>query len=499
MKVSLFKPFFSLTQPDFGSQVIYGSSHFFHRLRTYGSWLTYNEIIPRQKEHGALIIGQIPIERFRDDLLNKLCSDALVVSCNEGFELAGVGTPYHVIPSYSWWYYNIAHHHLPFTDFSANADLGLVIYTLEKMKTVHEAGGTIYLHCKAGRGRSGLLAVLFFCLKDSIQLKQQLLQGIKPEVILDNAINLLKNTHPQLKIGSMKKLLGIKVLSYYANYWNMNASDGVSDEFELFHHDNEVSSPCNYLQSISQSQEYKFICDQAYKNPDIFQVIQKFLCAVYTNAEEREMMGKPIFNIELGLRAVLKTMNASEKQILLSLHAFYTEKESFINDLRPYSTVIQGLGFDLCNKIISSSASHEQKSEWLKRTRECLNKPSKTTIEKYLAAANNALNTGNLALKTIGLMMLLVGIAFIMITIAAACAATGGILGASLVMIAGISFGGLGAGLGKTLYDLGKSDGVTAASKNFISHCQNQSEDSNTDADKTDLSAVDIEPHVIPL
>ncbi|MGL6037150.1 MAG: protein-tyrosine phosphatase family protein [Legionella sp.] len=494
MEVNLLEPFFSLTQPEFGAQVIYGSSHFFHRVQSSISWSVYNEIIPSSNGRGSLTIGQIPIDDFHDDLLKKLPPKALVVSCTEGFELAGIGTRYKVIPPYTWSHYGIDHHHLPFTDFSADSSFGLIIDTLEKMKTVHRAGDPIYIHCKAGRGRSGIVAVLFYCLTNDELLKKLSEDHTQAGAILDAVISHLQKTHPQLKIGSKKKSLGLSVLNYYTTYWNDPNSSENSDSFGLFAKQNHIIeqgkelSPCDYLRTISQSPGYKFIIDQAYKNPDIFHVIQKFLGVIYEGAKAREGAKETIFDVEIGLKTALASMSEkSEQKILLSLYALYNIKNEFTNVLATQPQLIRDLGFELCNKIIDSTASYEQKINWLGRTRDCLADPSNKNIDEYIIAANNALNTGNVALRTIGLVMLLVGIAFITITLIASCTA-GGILAASLVITAGVSFGGLGLGLGSALYGLGKSDGVADASKHFISMVKSERADANSTNNDENLS-----------
>ncbi len=166
MKASIFKPFFSFPEPHWSPKFIYGVTHFYHRARAHIDWDSFNIIKSASEFHGELLLGQMPITPFRELLVKKLSGKGLVVSCNDNFELSGVGALCNIIPPHIWAYYNIKHHHLPFTDYSSNADPFLVVQTLEKMVDVYNSKGSIYIHCKAGRSRSAFITALFLCIVD---------------------------------------------------------------------------------------------------------------------------------------------------------------------------------------------------------------------------------------------------------------------------------------------------------------------------------------------
>ncbi len=281
MKLSAFKPFFSFPEPSWSPKLIYGLTHFYNRTRTYIDWDSLSIIKSASATHGELILGQIPITTFREALVKKLMGNGLVVSCNDNFELSGVGALCNIIPPHIWAYYDIDHQHLPFTDFESNADPLLIIQTLEKMTAVYNNKGSIYIHCKAGRSRSALITSLFLCISEET-IKQQVLNAKNDkdlENILLSTIKQLQVQRSQVSVEHDKLVLGIQVLKHYIQYWQNNHS-----QVDLFSPPVKVEKKLNAyetLNRIAQSDEYKFVWDQAYKNPSIFSIVKCFAESIY--------------------------------------------------------------------------------------------------------------------------------------------------------------------------------------------------------------------------
>lgn len=460
MTCSVFKTYFDLFPPSLGSKISYGVTHFFNRARSYADWESFSVIRAANDKQGEVLLGQITIDSFHNTLTKKL-NNGLVVSCNDCFELSGVGSLANVIPPHSWSYYNITHHHLPFTDFSDNASPLLIIQTLQKMQEVHNNKEAIYIHCKAGRSRSAFLASLFLCITDQ-DIKQQLLNAKNDaciESIYMSSIQKLQQYRPQVGVGKDKIALGVGVLKKYIKYWN-----GATEEIELFDRLNKNDS----LSMIAQSSEYKFLWQQAYKNPDIFPIIQLFAKEMYLQAEKEENQA---FDIDELIHTVLINMTDDKRAIIQQLHFLYVASEELMEQIWLYPENIQSLGIDVLNKVLKSAASYKKKTEWLTQTIAYLKDPVQQ-LDIYTKKINSDLINQSPALQIIGSAMMVLGVALIMVALLAGCLATGGFGGVAMAMLGAAGLGGFEIGIGKLVYNYGSSDGVAQSSYQLVNQVQ---------------------------
>ena len=465
MKLDAFKPFFSFPEPLWSPKVVYGLTHFYNRARTYMDWNSFSIIRPASELHGELILGQIPITSFRELLVKKLFGTGLVVSCNDNFELSGVGALCNIIPPHVWSYYGIHHHHLPFTDFASNADPHLVIQTLETMAAVFYNKGSIYIHCKAGRSRSALIIALFLCVNEE-SIRQSLLLTVDDnqlKIILINTIKQVQKLRSQVSVDSNKLTLGVEVLKYYIQHWKKNESP--IDLVSLPEKEQINLNASETLNRIAQSDEYKFVWDQAYKNPSIFPIVKSFSENLYSYIEENKTNTFIIDNL-IGI--VLQDMNKKTQEVILELHRLYLESELFIKEINKYSNSIQNLGLDLFYKILKSNITYTEKTTWLKKISSFLHDPSPEQFEKYNKEIHAALIHPSLSLQIIGGAMITLGVAVIMVSLVASALASGGLFGIALATIAASGFGAFQVLIGKLLFDHGSSDRIARAAKVLV-------------------------------
>ncbi|RUR13063.1 dual specificity protein phosphatase family protein [Legionella sp. km772] len=465
MKLSAFKPFFSFPESHWSPKIIYGLTHFYNRTRTYFDWDSFNIIKPTTDTHGELLLGQIPITSFRELLVKKLSGKGLVVSCNDNFELSGVGALCNIIPPHIWAYYDIEHQHLPFTDFASNADPHLVIQTLEKMSAVYNNMGSVYIHCKAGRSRSALITALFLCVNEE-SIKQKLVQAKDDsalEQILIDTVNEIQSIRSQVSVEKDKLTLGTQVLKHYISYWTKQHSR--LDLFTPVEEKEEELSAHQILNRIAQSDEYKFVWDQAYKNPSIFSIVKDFAENIYSKIASNP---DQTFSIDELIAAVVLKIEEDKQKVILDLHEFYLENEKFISEINKYPNIIQNLGLDLLYKILKSNISYSEKTSWLKKTTCFLSEPSLDKLEKYNIEIQAALIHPSLSLQIIGGVMVVLGAAVVMVSLIAGALASGGFFGIALATFAASSFGAFQITIGKLVYEHGSSDHIARASQAVV-------------------------------
>jgi protein-tyrosine phosphatase len=465
MNLSAFKPYFSFKEPTLVPKLSYGFTHFYNKARVHIDWECLSVIKKATECSGALILGQMPIYSFRESLVQKLAHNGLVVSCNDHFELAGIGTLCDIIPPHIWGHYKIDHQHLPISGFASKTDPLLIVQTLEKMVDVYDKKGSIYVHCKAGRSRSALITALFLCITDNV-IKLQLLQAQTNQeinAILLHAVNHIKMLRSQVSIDQDKLALGVLVLKNYIQFWQ-----GTHYEPRIFALPADLKDQLTAYQALTnivQSDEYKFVWDQAYKNPAFFSVIKRFAERIFLRIEQSK---EPFFVIDQFIASVLNDFNDEESEIIMSLHEFYSANEEFIKELNNYSDSIQSLGLDLLDKIIKSNLSYAKKTDWLKKTSIYLNNPGPAQLEQYNKEIEAALIQPSITLQIIGGAMILLGAAVIMVTMVAGAFASGSFLGVSLAIIGAGAIGAFEMVIGSLVYEHGTSDAIARASDDLL-------------------------------
>ncbi|KTC77064.1 hypothetical protein Lbru_3171 [Legionella brunensis] len=415
-------------------------------------WDTYNEILRDENGSGRLLLGQIPIDSFNKDLLSELIPNGLVVSCNDCFELAGCGTPFEVTAPFLWCQAGISHHHLPFTDYSDNASPILVLETLQKMMSVYQAGGTVYVHCKAGRSRSALVVVLFLAIQRVGEQK-----NISPEElrqIFIDCSNVVKRQRPQISLDRDKTELGLQVLRLYYQ--------------QILDLDRVTESPQSYLQSVellgylSQSLEFKGLWHFAYKHNQYFNEVKLVMDLLYEDTANvlATLRAEHSANSQLA-QACRKIKENESGQIVLNALMHFLEKnehscalaevpeteqafQRFNKVLLSYKEqpeVIKAAR-SLQSEIFLSSATEVDKSRWLNEASTFLESPNEFA-ESYFQQLNYTFESDE-TIKNVGKGMMILGIA-VLVT-----AAISAMVAASLMVLplaATIGLAGLVCGI----------------------------------------------------
>jgi len=160
-------------------------------------WAWWNPIITvsDQNKNATLYLGALPLKQtffgktFRNDAetLKKLNIGA-VLSVTEPFENTSEGFFLSAITPDDWKQRNILHLQLSTPDFGTIArdkiDLGVAFIQWNM-----QAGRSVYVHCKAGRGRSALIEHCYLMKHHSMNAEDALktLQDKRPQVGLEKA------------------------------------------------------------------------------------------------------------------------------------------------------------------------------------------------------------------------------------------------------------------------------------------------------------------------
>lgn len=412
--------YFKLENP---SLLFFGVSHFFNRARTVTGWKSYHEVL-RHDNGGRLLLGQLPSNGFNAELLAELSPGGLIVACNEYFELAGCGTVFSVTNPSLWHDAGIEHFHLPFTDFSANAEPQLIFAALAKMLEVYSKGETVYVHCKAGRSRSALISAIFMCVlelrdedpnNDEENLKQLLLKKIEQ----------LKSQRQQVEVDEEKINLGVNVLRQYLTKERDIEVVEVYTQSEMF------------FAKLTQAPQFKALWHYAYNQPDNFGDMQVLLNALYEDPLEvlqalnpaREGLNRPL---NLACKRIKE--NQAGVRVLKRLQSFLFQYQApeyqseptdlqlsyqnFNRVLEQYKEEphIKKIARQLHSSIFLSSEPTKDKISWLEKTCQFLADPT-SMASSYYAEAENAVLSDDPTRRKFGKGMLLLGAVVLMATL----------------------------------------------------------------------------------
>lgn len=461
MKHSAFQTLFSLYEPSRLLKITGSVSHFFPRMSSTSVIDTFNVIIKATEVTGEVVCGQIPLFPLQRSLVERLAENSLVVSCVDHAELAGVGTLSSAIPTYIWSCHNIDHHHLPFTDNLCSIDPILVIETLQKMLAVHQNKGSIYIHCKPGSTSSALLSTLFKSTTDE-SIKKQLIAVQNVSEVEISVRTIFSKICPKTYLETAKLNLGVAVLKHYISYWK-----GLHKEKQLF--DVPVDSKDKFnsyqvLSIIAQSDEYKFLWDQAYKNPVIFPVIKSFAEGIYDQVNQNPMH---VLIIDELILSVINQLPNKDRLVIKDLHTLYLSYEHFSKEIAKYPQAVKVNGLNLLNKILKSNLNYGKKTWLLKISAEFLQNPITNRIN-YEKVLENSIKKPCIMLQAIGGSMMVLGAAVIMVSLVAGILASGGALAIIFATVGAAAFGAFETGIGMLVYNRGVSDGVTKASELLI-------------------------------
>lgn len=524
MEISAFKPFFSFPAPSGASKLAYGLTHFYYKPRPHFNWNPFRVIKKATSQTGEVLLGQIPTRSFHKTLIDKLSNGGLILSCADHFELSGVGAMAATIPPYAWTFHKVDHHHLLFSDRYSKTESTLIILALQKMLDVHQSNGSIYIHCKPDSSRSIFLAALFSCITDE-DIKQQLVKDqddSKIALTLKNKMQQLNASLLRVHLDKAQTSLGIHILKYYISYWQrarlvsplVEKIDFPVDEFNA----GQKLNANQALDVITQSDEYKFMWVQAYRNPDVLPIVQSFADRLYQHVEQNKdkkfviqeiilsvfaameqnkaevikQLHKVYYESELfvqdadhysnliqcevfslfneliksSLSCVSEGINQNEN-VIAQLGSFHLERKLFINEINQCPALIQEAGLNLLNVILKSDISCKEKTLWMKKSNALLKNPEKALLG-YKKAMESALQHPSLALQIIGISMMALGVAIIMVSLLAGVLASGGLLGIALATVGAATFGGAFIALGALLYERGLGDDIATRSRVLI-------------------------------
>jgi protein-tyrosine phosphatase len=151
----------------------------------------------------GVILGTLPYQSQCDKIIQYAAKQGkplgLVISVVEYFELSGsvaldpIATPLH------WSKKNINHYLLPMKDFTSIVSIAAIIPAIDVMRTCILNNQSVYIHCKAGVGRSCLFAAVYF------SIYNLLCANLEGEPSLDKAMSIIKPKRNQVKLDASKR------------------------------------------------------------------------------------------------------------------------------------------------------------------------------------------------------------------------------------------------------------------------------------------------------
>lgn len=218
---------------------------------------------------------------------------ALVVSALDYFELAGLDSTYTITPKV-WDKLKIAHHHIIMPDNSADAAIEDMLLTVLTMYKYIKAGQSVYIHCKAGVGRSALLTLAYLMIFGDGN-------HLYANSTLEEALAYLKKIRPQINMNAQQLQAAVKIATrakqYFAEKGNFQigyeplpattsiheylASSRAKDEIRHLPHFKELAIYAASCQSPLPGFFARFL-PESITRANRLQNIQAFLEVIYT-------------------------------------------------------------------------------------------------------------------------------------------------------------------------------------------------------------------------
>jgi protein-tyrosine phosphatase len=85
----------------------------------------------------------------------------LVLSAVQSFEIEGQGLPFKPVSFEDWQKQHVHQHRVDIPDFSANVSWEDVWVAVQRIDQTLKTGQSVYIHCKAGRGRSWMILMCY--------------------------------------------------------------------------------------------------------------------------------------------------------------------------------------------------------------------------------------------------------------------------------------------------------------------------------------------------
>ena len=170
------------------------------------NWRWYDEIIPGEINKGSVTLGALPLKSKNHHIELKDYAFLSMVQEDEMRWTTILSDP--LTPEDRETMSSNNHKHIPTQDFNPVSVQDLksgVEWIIEKTNK----GINVYLHCKAGRARSGAVIVCYILQKKKIDLTNDMKTDI------DNAIKYVQEKRPQTDIGSSKRK---EIEAFYQEY-----------------------------------------------------------------------------------------------------------------------------------------------------------------------------------------------------------------------------------------------------------------------------------------
>jgi hypothetical protein len=149
----------------------------------------------------GLILGALPIAtsvlgygNHAEKIINECNKDGrplgAVYSVVNPFEIKGEGLGFlKPVSPECWKSKKVNHHLIPMDDFGGNIDLKQVKATVDDMHKQIESGRSVYVHCKAGKGRSFTFVVCYLLMHTNLNVTEifALIRKQRPQVSPSNA------------------------------------------------------------------------------------------------------------------------------------------------------------------------------------------------------------------------------------------------------------------------------------------------------------------------
>ena len=151
--------------------------------KKYQPW---QAILDRNENHGALILGRLPLHKDVLAMKSQFEHLHLIVSCVNAYEASGL--PPFILPAHNDEYEQakLQRLQIPLKDFSAEISYEQISATLKVIHKVLQSKHDVYVHCKAGRGRGWLVVMCYlisyqgFAITDATQLVRKKRTQVNP-------------------------------------------------------------------------------------------------------------------------------------------------------------------------------------------------------------------------------------------------------------------------------------------------------------------------------
>lgn len=307
-----------------------------------------------------LILGKIPFQG-QDEAIQQFSKNhfpekeiGAVVSLVQHFEIYNN----YIHQPYQW--KNKAHYLLPIKDETADIDDENLLAAIHFIRKYIKNDEVVYVHCKAGKGRSAMLVILYlyFYHDDIPDLNNQLDNALTSEKKLENLEFYLKSKRIQVNLNEQQKEKVKSIISQYPTLPTKKTPPLV-DQRPAEHTDvNQLFSSLILKNAIIHFTSFKKLTAYAYLYPHRKQFIQTFFYDIYqaTNASWYTNLIKntgPIGDL-------LKAKSAGSNFYSTSLTLFKEDsnepeilRRAFVDELHDYFLKTFELNVEAINKLLN--------------------------------------------------------------------------------------------------------------------------------------------------